>query len=89
MSCNTDAAKALQMRPKDLFQWLQANGWIYRRTGASHWLGYQPRIQQGLVEHKVTEVTRSDGSARMTEQVRITPKGMARLAQEVASPQLI
>lgn len=32
----TEAAKALQMRPKDLFSWLRANGWIYRRAGASH-----------------------------------------------------
>lgn len=38
--CVTDAAKALQMRPKDLFSWLSQNGWIYKRTGAAHYLGY-------------------------------------------------
>ncbi|MEO0955703.1 MAG: phage regulatory protein/antirepressor Ant, partial [Pseudomonadota bacterium] len=31
--CITDAAKHLQMRPKDLFHWLKMNKWIYRRAG--------------------------------------------------------
>lgn len=82
--CITNVAKDLQMRPKDLFQWLQANKWIYKRTGSSTYTAYQSRIQQGLLEHKVTEVTRSDGSSRITEQVRVTPKGISKLATEIA-----
>lgn len=76
----TDAAKALQARPKDLFAWMQRNNWIYRRVGSDHWCAYQPRIQAGLLEHKVTTVSRSDGSEKVTEQVRVTPKGLARMA---------
>lgn len=76
----TESAKALQMRPKDLFSWLRANGWIYRRAGASHDLGYQSKTTAGLLEHKVTTVLRADGSEKVTEQVRVTPKGLARLA---------
>ncbi len=79
--CVTDAAKALQVRPKDLFQYLQSHGWIYKRTGSSHYLGYQSKVTTGLVEHKVTTVLRPDGSERITEQVRVTPKGLSRLAQ--------
>ncbi|RUR38560.1 phage antirepressor KilAC domain-containing protein [Vreelandella populi] len=79
--CLTDSAKYLQERPKDLMQWLQANTWIYRRAGAGKWLGYQHRIQQGLLEHKVTTVSRSDGSEKICEQVRVTPKGLSRLAE--------
>ena len=78
--CITSAAKHLQMRPKDLFAFLQESGWIYRRTGGSGWLGYQTKTQQGLLEHKVTVVTRSDGSEKVTEQVLVTGKGMAKLA---------
>lgn len=51
------------------------------RPGASGWLGYQHRVQQGLVEHKVGTFTRADGSEKVTEQVRITAKGLARLAE--------
>lgn len=78
--CVTDAAKALQMRPKDLFAWLRQNGWIYRRPGTSHDLGYQSKTAAGLLEHKITTVLRADGSEKVTEQVRVTPKGLTKLA---------
>ncbi|MCL6707447.1 phage regulatory protein/antirepressor Ant [Pseudomonas sp. R2.Fl] len=78
--CITEAAKALQMRPKDLFQWLRQNGWIYRRPGATHDLGYQSKTTAGLLEHKVTTVLKADGSEKVTEQVRVTPKGLTKLA---------
>lgn len=80
-SCITDAAKVLQIRPKDLFKWLQAHQWIYRRQGGAGWLAYQQRIQQGYLEHKVTTVERSDGTEKVIEAVRVTRKGLARLAQ--------
>ncbi len=79
--CITNAAKDLQVRPKMLFQWLQFNKWIYKRTGANNFVAYQNRIQQGVLEHKVTEVTRGDGTSKITEQVRVTAKGLAYLAK--------
>lgn len=79
--CITDAAKSLQMRPKDLFSFLQENGWIYKRAGCAHYLGYQSKTTQGLLEHKVTTVLRSDGSEKISEQVRVLPKGLAKLAK--------
>lgn len=79
--CITNAAKDLGIQPKRLFAWLSENLWIYRRAGGSGWVAYQHRIQSGLLEHKVTTVERSDGTARMVEQVLVTPKGLARLAQ--------
>lgn len=79
--CVTDAAKALQVRPKDLFSYLRNHGWVYRRAGAAHDVGYQSRVLSGLLEHKVTTVLRPDGSERITEQVRVTPKGLTKLAQ--------
>lgn len=78
--CITDAAKALQMRPKDLFDWLRQNGWIYRRPGGAHDLGYQSKTTAGLLEHKVTTVLRADGSEKVTEQVRVTARGLTKLA---------
>lgn len=78
--CITNAAKLLQMRPKDLFEWLSGNGWIYRRPGGSGYLGYQCRTAASLLEHKVTTVLRADGSEKVTEQVRVTAKGLTKLA---------
>lgn len=84
--CITDAAKALQMRPSELFNWLRQNGWIYKRVGAAHDLGYSSKTTAGLLEHKVTTVLRADGSEKVTEQVRVTAKGLTRLAQLVKPP---
>jgi phage anti-repressor protein/phage antirepressor YoqD-like protein len=80
--CITDAAKALQVKPKSvLFPYLSGVArWIYRRAGGKSWLGYQDKVQQGLLEHKVTTVKRDDGTEKVLEQVLITPKGLARLA---------
>lgn len=79
--CITDAAKTLQIGPKELFFYLNSHEWIYRRTGNKNWLAYQDKIKQGLLEHKVTEVSLSDGTGRISEQVRITPKGLTRLSE--------
>ena len=77
----TETAKALGMRPKDVFSFLSQNGWIYRRPGASSWLGYESKRQSGLLEHKTTIVYRGDGAEKVTDQVRITPKGLTILAK--------
>lgn len=79
--CLTDAAKALQHRPKDLVAFLSNHKWIYRRAGSDHWVGYQSRTQNGDLAHKVTTVLRPDGSEKITEQVRVTPQGLAKLAK--------
>ncbi|WGL99175.1 phage antirepressor KilAC domain-containing protein [Arsenophonus sp. aPb] len=78
--CITDAAKQLQTRPKQLFDFLSERKWIYRRLGST-WIGYQDKIQQGLIEHKVTTITRTDGIDETKTQVRITSKGIAKLAK--------
>lgn len=69
------------MRPTPLFQWLSENGWIYKRPGSANWLGYQMKCDQGLLWHKTTTVMRADGSEKITEQVRVTPKGLSKLAK--------
>lgn len=84
--CITDAAKLLQIRPKDLFAYLQQQGWIYRRPGSDHWCAYQARIVTGDLEHKVVTVLRADGTEKTTEQVRVTAKGLAKLAKLFTGP---
>jgi phage anti-repressor protein/phage antirepressor YoqD-like protein len=82
--CITDTAKLLQVRPKDLFAYLTQHSWIYRRTGSDHWCAYQAHIASGDMVHKVTTVLRPDGTEKTTEQVRVTPKGLAKLAKLMA-----
>ena len=82
--CLTDTAKTLQMRPKDLIGYMAGSGWIYQRLGSS-WIGHQKYINQGLLEHKVTEVLRQDGTPKSTTQVKVTPKGLAKLAKLVGA----
>lgn len=79
--CITDAAKSLQVAPKALFERLRAERWTYRRPGGHHEIAYQDRIDAGLLEHKVVRQPRGEGRPDfVTEQVRVTPKGLARLA---------
>lgn len=78
--CVTDAAKQLQINPKKLFDLMSHSKWIYRRIG-SVWIGYQDKIQQGLLEHKVTVVKSSTGEDKQVSQVRVTAKGLSKLAK--------
>ena len=81
--CVTDAAKTLQVQPKVLFQFLRSHRWVYTRAGSNELIAYQDKLASGLLEHKTTTVHRSDGSEKVTTQVRVTPKGLTRLAREL------
>ena len=83
----TEAAKALQISPGKLFAHLRATGWIYRRAGGRHDLGYQDKVNSGLLTHKVRTILLPDGTERITEQVLITPKGLAALAKVLDQPE--
>ena len=81
--CPTNAAKVLKVRPKDLFMHLQASKWLYKRPGTSTWIGYQDKIQLGLVEMSEYTQTMPDGTERVRAQARITGKGLAKLSFEL------
>lgn len=81
--CITDAAKTLQIQPKELFGWLSTNQWIYRRPGSAEWTAYQDKLQRGVLEHKINTVHRGDGSEKITTRVLVTSKGLAALAQKI------
>lgn len=86
LMCITDAAKTLGIRPKDLFAWMSARQWIYKRAGNSSWIAYQNRLQQGLLEHKINMVRYTDGSEQMRERVMVTAKGLSKIAEIFAVP---
>ena len=82
----TVAAKALQVQPKKLFDFLREKHWIYRRPGGSGNVAYQDKIQAGFLTHKVTTVQRDDGTDKVVEQVLVTAKGLAKLSQAFGRP---
>ncbi len=79
--CITDAAKALSVPPRRLFAWLEANRWIYRRNEAGHWVAFSAKLEARLLEHKGTTIQRRFKPDKWVEQVVVTPKGLARLAE--------
>ena len=80
--CITDAAKLLKIRPRELFDWLSANAWIYKRNGRGAWIGYQDKVQVGYLRH--SEYCYNNGSDEFLRvQVNVTPKGIAKLAEEL------
>lgn len=86
--CLTDAAKHLGVQRCKLLEWMRANRWIYRREGSMRWLAYQPRQAAGLLDHKVTVIgLGEEGEQRLASQVRVTPKGLALLAQKMRAAQ--
>lgn len=83
--CLTDTAKHLNIPRKRLLAWMRENRWIYRRDGSAHWLAYQPRMASGHLEHRVTVIGEDHiGDQRLASQVRVTPKGLAKLAEKIA-----
>lgn len=78
--CVRDAAKNLQVQEKRLRQWLSEHNWIYRRPMGSGWLAYSDKLKAGLLEHKITTGNKADGSEWADTQVRVTAKGLAKLA---------
>lgn len=82
--CLRDAAKTLQVQPSRLNRWMNLNGWIYRRPGKGSWIAYQSRIQSGHLIHKLTPyVDRNTGDDKVSEQVRVTGKGLVLLAKRL------
>lgn len=76
----TAAAKNLEMAPHKLTDWMRQHGWIYKRTGTTNWVSYQDKLTRGLLVHKTTTGIRPDGSEWISDQCRVTGKGLAQLS---------
>ena len=75
----TAGAKVLQLKRKDLIHMLECDKWVYLRGGGGSLLGYQNKVQQGLLTHKV----RVGNDGKSYTQVMLTPKGLTKLAEMI------
>ena len=50
-------AEVLQAKPADLFGWLHAHGWVFRRGSKGAWRARQEKLDAGLLMHKAMVVT--------------------------------
>lgn len=75
------AGKALQQQPNKFIQLLREKGWIYKRPGSTKNCARAEKFNAGYLTTKAHTVIQSDGTERVREQVMVTPKGLAKLAE--------
>lgn len=74
-----EAAKTLAVPERKFLRFLDGK-WIYRHAFTTTWLAYAEPMARGYVEHKTQEGDRPDGSHWARTQVRITTRGLSKLA---------
>ncbi|WP_208435071.1 antA/AntB antirepressor family protein [Bartonella phoceensis] len=79
----TEAAKILEMQPKQFIQFLQQKGWIYRRTTGGNLLPYQDKIQKQLMDCPTITLQTASGIEKVIPCAKITAKGIGVLSQEL------
>lgn len=85
--CISTGAKILKKGPKELFQWLFKNKWIFKRPGGKHWLAHQDKLRLGYLEHTLYTYTNSEGQEKSETQAYLTAKGIAKLAAIFGIPE--
>jgi phage antirepressor YoqD-like protein len=83
--CITDVAKLLKVRPKDLFAFMSARRWIYKRPGKSRWIPHQDKMPH-YMDTKDHLYIDSFGQERLSQLAVVTPKGLVKLAELLEQP---
>lgn len=84
--CFRDAAANLKMRQCDLMDYLVSKKWIYERVGSEGYKAYGDRLQAlDLRYNSFPYESKTTGEPKTRRQVRITNKGLTRLAEMIAA----
>ncbi|MCL6230195.1 Rha family transcriptional regulator [Bartonella bilalgolemii] len=78
-----EAAKMLEVRPKELTDYLRKNDWVYRRAPSGPLLPYQDKIKKGFMDCPAITIQRPDGTDKILPSTKITPKGLACLREQI------
>ena len=77
-----EVGKALHIGSKRGIELLREKKWTFRASNGK-WHAYSAKVDAGLLDVKYVTYTNSAGEEISTQQVYVTPKGMARLALEM------
>ncbi|MEW9272375.1 phage antirepressor [Gluconobacter oxydans] len=77
-----EVGKALHIGSKRGIELLREKKWTFRAANGK-WHAYSAKVDAGLLDVKYVTYTNSVGEEISTQQVYVTPKGMARLALEM------
>ncbi|WP_208435031.1 antA/AntB antirepressor family protein [Bartonella phoceensis] len=78
-----EAAKMLEIRPKDLTDYLRKNDWVYRRAPGAPLLPYQDKIKKGFMDCPAITIQRPDGTEKVLPSTKITSRGLACLREQI------
>ncbi|WP_375688001.1 MULTISPECIES: antA/AntB antirepressor family protein, partial [unclassified Bartonella] len=78
-----EAAKMLELRPKDLTDYLRKHDWVYRRAPGAPLLPYQDKIKKGFMDCPAITIQRPDGTEKVLPSTKITSRGLACLREQI------
>ncbi|WP_019222073.1 phage regulatory protein/antirepressor Ant [Bartonella senegalensis] len=78
-----EAAKMLEVRPKDLSDYLRKHDWVYRRAPGAPLLPYQDKIKKGFMDCPAITIQRPDGTEKVLPSTKITSRGLACLREQI------
>ncbi|UTO27859.1 antA/AntB antirepressor family protein [Bartonella harrusi] len=78
-----ESAKMLEVRPKDLTDYLRKHDWVYRRAPGAPLLPYQDKIKKGLMDCPAITIQRPDGTEKVLPSTKITSRGLACLREQI------
>ncbi|EYS91004.1 hypothetical protein X471_01139 [Bartonella bacilliformis str. Heidi Mejia] len=76
-----EAAKVLEMRPKDFINYLWKHDLVYRPVPGDPLLPYQDKIKKGLMDCSTLTIHKLDGTERIVSSAKITADGLASLRE--------
>ncbi len=78
-----EAEKMLEVRPKDLTDYLRKHDWVYRRALRTPLLPYQDKIKKGFMDCPAITIQRPDGTVKVLPSTKITSRGLACLREQI------
>ncbi|WP_375628358.1 MULTISPECIES: antA/AntB antirepressor family protein [unclassified Bartonella] len=78
-----EAAKMLEVRPKDLTDYLRKHDWVYRRAPGAPLLPYQDKIKKGFMDCPAITIQKPDGTEKVLPSTKITSRGLACLREQI------
>lgn len=84
--CISNAAKTLGIGRDEIFNFMSARRWIFKRAGSKNWLAYDDKRKAGYMEHDDHLYMDNQGRERVSTRALVTAKGLVKLAELLEQP---